>query len=135
MLVNRRVLIFILIFIVCRALGLPCRNVTNYLSAHDTNKSMTVDKFVNEEGEETTISEVDGVFNEASPKDSIWNFHVWNEVWMSREDLPDSIYNGWQVIDATPQEESEGEQLATFLLFFLRYFVHNWVIFRVFFAK
>ena len=104
--------------IVCRALGLPCRNVTNYLSAHDTNKSMTVDKFVNEEGEETTISEVDGVFNGSSSTDSIWNFHVWNEAWMSREDLPDSIYNGWQVIDATPQEESDGEQLATFLSLF-----------------
>ena len=27
---------------------------------------------------------------------------------MTREDLPDPVYNGWQVIDATPQEESDG---------------------------
>lgn len=39
--------------------------------------------------------------------DSIWNFHVWNEVWFRRNDLPDG-YDGWQVIDGTPQERSEG---------------------------
>lgn len=35
------------------------------------------------------------------------NFHVWNESWFARQDLGPS-YNGWQVLDATPQEESEG---------------------------
>ena len=35
------------------------------------------------------------------------NFHVWNEVYMKRLDLP-AGYNGWQAIDATPQETSEG---------------------------
>ena len=40
-------------------------------------------------------------------RDSIWNFHVWNDVWMERPDLP-SGYGGWQAIDATPQEESGG---------------------------
>ena len=35
------------------------------------------------------------------------NFHVWNESWFARRDLGPS-YNGWQVLDATPQEESEG---------------------------
>ena len=36
----------------CRALGIPCRCVTNYISAHDTNSSLSVDKFYNEDGEE-----------------------------------------------------------------------------------
>lgn len=38
--------------------------------------------------------------------DSVWNFHVWNEVWMDRPDLGKE-YGGWQAIDATPQEQSE----------------------------
>jgi transglutaminase 1 len=40
--------------------------------------------------------------------DSIWNYHVWNDVWMARPDLPKG-YGGWQAIDATPQETSDGE--------------------------
>ena len=47
--------------------------------------------------------------------DSIWNFHVWNEVYMSRPDLPmrnaegqPLHLGGWQACDATPQEESDG---------------------------
>ena len=39
--------------------------------------------------------------------DSVWNFHVWNEVFMARKDLPKG-YGGWQAIDATPQEASDG---------------------------
>ena len=35
------------------------------------------------------------------------NFHVWNESWFRRPDLPDG-YDGWQAHDATPQELSEG---------------------------
>jgi len=33
---------------------------------------------------------------------------VWNEVWLERLDLNEKGFNGWQVIDATPQETSEG---------------------------
>ena len=40
-------------------------------------------------------------------KDSIWTFHVWSEAWMRRDDLP-SGHDGWQVVDATPQEVSSG---------------------------
>lgn len=35
------------------------------------------------------------------------NFHVWNDCWMARPDLPTG-YGGWQAVDATPQETSEG---------------------------
>ncbi|XP_011147377.2 annulin isoform X2 [Harpegnathos saltator] len=82
---------------VCRALGIPCRVVTNYSSAHDTQSSLTVDYFVDAEGK---------VMEELN-SDSIWNFHVWNEVWMKRLDLSLDC-SGWQAIDATPQELSEG---------------------------
>lgn len=37
----------------------------------------------------------------------MWNFHVWNEVWAQRPDLPPG-YDGWQAVDATPQERSQG---------------------------
>jgi transglutaminase 1 len=39
--------------------------------------------------------------------DSTWNFHEWTEAWFARSDIP-SGYSGWQIIDATPQETSEG---------------------------
>lgn len=35
------------------------------------------------------------------------NFHVWNEGWFVRTDLG-TQYDGWQVLDATPQERSQG---------------------------
>ncbi|XP_024939545.1 annulin isoform X2 [Cephus cinctus] len=81
---------------VCRTIGIPCRVVTNYSSAHDTQNSLTVDYFVDAEGK----------IMEELNTDSIWNFHVWNEVWMKRLDLTEECA-GWQAIDATPQELSE----------------------------
>ena len=57
-------------FLVCRALGIPSRVITNFDSAHDTTASITVDVFV--DGEGNPIKEL--------CKDSVWNFHVWNEV-------------------------------------------------------
>ncbi|XP_053677743.1 annulin-like [Anopheles nili] len=82
----------------CRALGIPCRIVTNFSSAHDTEASLTVDVYLDEEG---------NVMKSFS-RDSIWNYHVWNEVWLKRRDLGTDAYDGWQVIDGTPQEFSDG---------------------------
>lgn len=80
-----------------RTLGIPARTISNFVSAHDTDFSLTVDKFYTERGQE--ISGING--------DSIWNFHVWSDAWMARYDLPPD-YGGWQAIDATPQETSMG---------------------------
>lgn len=82
----------------CRALGIPCRSVTNFDSAHDTDSSVTIDKFYNENYE----------YEDMMNEDSVWNFHVWNEAYMTRPDLRDKHYGGWQAIDATPQETSNG---------------------------
>lgn len=79
-----------------RALGIPTRSVTNFESAHDCDASMTIDTHFDCKGD--PIEE---------KNDSVWNFHVWNESWFRRPDLPDG-YDGWQVHDATPQEVSEG---------------------------
>lgn len=35
------------------------------------------------------------------------NFHVWVECWMQRPDLG-ARFDGWQVVDPTPQEKSAG---------------------------
>ncbi|KAF9803580.1 hypothetical protein SFRURICE_008735 [Spodoptera frugiperda] len=89
---------------VCRALGIPSRVVSNLVSAHDANSTLTVDKYFSE-----TMEELGYDPSNAEPEqtDSIWNYHVWNDVWMSRPDLP-AGYGGWQAIDATPQETSRG---------------------------
>ncbi|KAG7323431.1 hypothetical protein KOW79_013133 [Hemibagrus wyckioides] len=79
---------------VSRALGIPCRVVTNYESAHDTNSSLLIERYYNEIDED--ISD-----------DSIWNFHVWLESWMTRPDLRLG-YEGWQASDPTPQQTSDG---------------------------
>ncbi|OWF37367.1 annulin-like [Mizuhopecten yessoensis] len=90
-----------LVVTVCRALGLPCKSITNFASAHDSDASCTIDS-VYEKDEKGELKPV-----EKHNTDSCWNFHVWNEVWMARKDLPPG-YDGWQAIDATPQERSEG---------------------------
>ncbi|PAA79820.1 hypothetical protein BOX15_Mlig031784g4 [Macrostomum lignano] len=80
-----------------RALGIPTRSVTNFSSAHDTHANLLIDKFYHSTGEP---------FRDKN-SDSVWNFHVWNEMWMTRPDLG-KRYNGWQAVDATPQEVSGG---------------------------
>ncbi|XP_030630322.1 protein-glutamine gamma-glutamyltransferase K [Chanos chanos] len=82
---------------VLRCLGIPARSVTNFQSAHDTDVSLTTDFFFDENME--PINELNS--------DSIWNFHVWNDCWMARPDLPPGM-GGWQAVDSTPQETSQG---------------------------
>ncbi|XP_030621148.1 protein-glutamine gamma-glutamyltransferase 2-like [Chanos chanos] len=82
---------------ILRCLGIPTRCVTNFSSAHDTDGNLTVDYLFNERLE--SVSE--------GKKDMIWNYHCWVEAWMKREDLPKG-YDGWQVLDPTPQERSDG---------------------------
>ncbi|NWX41955.1 TGM2 glutamyltransferase, partial [Steatornis caripensis] len=81
---------------VMRCLGIPSRVVTNYNSAHDTNGNLVIDRYLNETGVEDRRS-----------RDMIWNFHCWVESWMARPDLAPG-YDGWQALDPTPQEKSEG---------------------------
>ncbi|NP_001004647.1 protein-glutamine gamma-glutamyltransferase 2a [Danio rerio] len=79
---------------VSRALGIPCRVITNFGSARDSNGDLIMERFYNE-------------FDENIADDSIWNYHVWVENWMTRPDLALG-YEGWQASDPTPQHRSDG---------------------------
>uniref|UniRef100_A0A8C9YMV6 Transglutaminase-like domain-containing protein n=1 Tax=Sander lucioperca TaxID=283035 RepID=A0A8C9YMV6_SANLU len=80
-----------------RTLGIPARTVTNFVSAHDSNGNLKID----------LICLPDGLPDDQNTRDSIWNYHCWNEVFIRRDDLPPGL-EGWQVVDATPQETSDG---------------------------
>uniref|UniRef100_A0A6Q2ZJ85 Protein-glutamine gamma-glutamyltransferase 2 n=1 Tax=Esox lucius TaxID=8010 RepID=A0A6Q2ZJ85_ESOLU len=81
---------------VSRALGIPSRVITNYQSAHDSNSNLIIELFVDENGQLMKNS-----------RDMIWNYHCWIENWMTRPDLQTG-FDGWQAVDPTPQEKSEG---------------------------
>jgi len=80
-----------------RCLGIPSRVVTNYYSAHDNDGNLKTDIILDENGR----------IDRNRTRDSIWNYHCWNECYMTRPDLPTG-FGGWQVVDATPQETSDG---------------------------
>ncbi|XP_004751281.2 protein-glutamine gamma-glutamyltransferase Z [Mustela putorius furo] len=82
---------------VMRCLGVPTRVVSSFRSAHNMDGNLTIDTYYDQNAEMLPTRK----------RDKIWNFHVWNECWMIRKDLPPG-YNGWQVLDPTPQQTSSG---------------------------
>lgn len=79
-----------------RCVGIPARPVSNFDSGHDADANKFMDYYF----------KTDGTFDDASTRDSIWNFHVWCDAWMKRPDQTGR--DGWQAVDATPQELSAG---------------------------
>ena len=57
---------------------------------------MTIDAYVDENNGDI----------EEHNDDSVWNFHVWNEVFLTGRGHWPSTYAGWAAVDATPQESS-----------------------------
>ncbi|XP_071027027.1 coagulation factor XIII A chain-like [Oncorhynchus clarkii lewisi] len=85
-----------------RCLGIPARVITNFNSAHDNTGNIITDLVFNSVGNVLEL-------NERLTRDSIWNYHCWNEAYLSRLDLPAyQNLGGWQVVDSTPQETSDG---------------------------
>jgi transglutaminase 1 len=58
---------------VFRALGIPSRPVTNFVSARDTNHTLSVDKYFDIFGDEMKGGP------DGDNQDAIWNFHAWYE--------------------------------------------------------
>lgn len=90
---------------VCRALGIPCMPISNFSSAHENKPyNRLVELYYDVEGKPIP----------RRARGSTWNFHVWNMVWMKRDYLAQAQqdhglnYDGWQVVDGTPQETSGG---------------------------
>ncbi|BFZ12584.1 hypothetical protein BsWGS_15622 [Bradybaena similaris] len=79
-----------------RALGVPSRCVTCYRAVHDSDFTSAVNTHWSQDLKPKTDMD-----------DAIWNFHVWNEAWFLRPDLP-AGYDGWQASDPTPMDCSEG---------------------------
>jgi hypothetical protein len=90
-----------------RSLGIPTSVVTTFQSAHDVNGDRAISKFFE--------STPEGIYLPVEPEkgsgvghgDSVWGFHVWNQMWIRRPDLTRSP-RGWNAVDATPQEDSQG---------------------------
>ncbi|XP_050169790.1 protein 4.2-like [Myiozetetes cayanensis] len=82
---------------VLRCLGIPTRVVTGFTWAHNTKSSLSVDEYYDEDG--TLLTQ--------DKRARVWTFHVWNECWMARAELPPE-FSGWQALDATCQEKSKG---------------------------
>ncbi len=100
-----------------RCVGIPSRPVTNYSSLWDktpnTNRSCNI--YETKEWSMLSPSYCDNCLGPTGPNgyrqdicrsDRIWSYHIWCEAWMKRPDRPG--LNGWQAVDATPLEQSDG---------------------------
>jgi len=96
-----------------RSLGIPSRHLTTFESAHESPEN---GKYIHEI---TMIYNSNGKLIQR--KGSIWNFHSWNDAWFNRPDVNGG--NGWQAVDATPQEQSDGlMQMGPYPLFSVKNF-------------
>ena len=88
---------------ILRAIGIPTRGITTDGSAVDKNRDILIDACVDENGNYYAKGFCGVDFN--------WNYHQWNEVWLKRDDYPESSYYsrfGWHLVDGTPSVINDG---------------------------
>merc|ERR1739838_848490 len=76
----------------CRTLGLPARPVTGYITAQDTQDSLTIDRYIDRYGDVLEQG------TKRDQSDALWVFHAWCDVWMHRSDKSTED-SGWQAVD------------------------------------
>eukprot|EP00824_Muranothrix_gubernata_P011240 TRINITY_DN2453_c0_g1_i1.p1 TRINITY_DN2453_c0_g1~~TRINITY_DN2453_c0_g1_i1.p1 ORF type:complete len:910 (+),score=182.88 TRINITY_DN2453_c0_g1_i1:36-2732(+) len=87
-----------------RGVGIPCLSVTTYNCAHEQPPyNQHIENYWKWQGNRMIRDE------SVKKGGSVWNFHVFNEAYMKRNS---EMSNGWQVLDATPQEVSEDTENA-----------------------
>ena len=96
-----------------RTLGIPTKIVTTFQSAHDTNGDRSISKFYEIDEDDTWVPIEDPNKNHGvGHGDSVWSFHVWNEVWVRRSDIRKNSWMecsrcdsaralAWQIPDGT----------------------------------
>jgi len=89
---------------VARALGFAIRQISNFDSAHEM-------PAVPEQYRQEIVRYWDRNSRRMlSERGQIWNFHSWNEVYLKNPKQPPPYdTHQWHVVDATPQEPSEGK--------------------------
>lgn len=85
--------------------------MTNYSSGIDKNANLAIETYIDANGKKLKNYPNTNCEN----KNGFWNFHVWNEVWMNRPDLPKG-YGGWQSIDGALQAFIDSNDLFLILL-------------------
>uniref|UniRef100_A0A0A9Y470 Protein-glutamine gamma-glutamyltransferase 4 n=1 Tax=Lygus hesperus TaxID=30085 RepID=A0A0A9Y470_LYGHE len=87
-----------------RTVGIATRQITNFDSAHETPVApMTYNQEILRYWDRNTR----GMIAEVG---MIWNFHSWTDVYLNNRYSVDEFNGpGWQTIDGTPQEHSDGK--------------------------
>jgi len=96
-----------------RALGIATRSVSNFDSAHERRDPKTKEFDLNcNVFYDYDATKDSWSTNKEKSDASVWNFHVWNEMFFKRTDVKDG--DGWQAVDSTYQELTSGPFEAPF---------------------
>ena len=100
------------LLLVFRALGIPSRPVTNFVSARDTNHTLSIDKYFDVFGDEMKGGP------DGDNQDAMWNFHAWYIIRNISIDFGiiinsnDLILKDWS-LDVSPRSSTRLQRVAS----------------------